>query len=411
MTGKKLKMNKAILLLCCLCVGLTASAQKTFKYAAKVRRIDTTGFYSIMLQPALVAKSKANLADLRLMDDSGRFVPYTLAFGQPTWLDNSVPYISFPVVKTSSASDTGTTFVVKNTCPVPVDNLQIKLKNAAVERTLNIYGSDDLAHWFVIKENMPIQPVGTANGSDYDQELSFPPSNYHYLKLMVNDKHRGHIKFLAAGTYQRQPLPTRYMEISGVKFTKHDTANLTRITLTLDGNYWINKITLGIKAPKFYNRNVSVYQLNGRERELLNTEALRSGDEGSLQVDVKTNKLLLEIDNEDNRPLDIYKFGLFQTERSALAYLEAGRSYTFLTGDTAAAAPRYDLRFFTDSAKNRARNITHDAVINNPLYAAVVPVHTKANDRGIVIWAAIVMALLLLSLLTWKMAGEVKKRG
>ena len=143
----------------------------------------------------------------------------------------------------------------------------------------------------------------------------------------------------------------------------------------------------------------------------MSTDALRSDIKGVLPVEVKTSKLLLEIDNEDNPPLSVAQVSLFQTERSALAYLEAGKAYQLLTGDTAASAPNYDLKFFTDSARNRALKITHAAVLNNALYMAPVQVPKPGNERTILIWGSILTALLLLTLLTWKMAGEVKKRG
>ena len=94
-----------------------------------------------------------------------------------------------------------------------------------------------------------------------------------------------------------------------------------------------------------------------------------------------------------------------------LAYLEAGKAYQLLTGDTSAKAPSYDLKFFTDSARNRALKITHEAVVNNALYVAPAPVAKQGAAKTYLIWGSILTALLLLTLLTWKMAGEVKKRG
>lgn len=402
-------MNRAKLLLCFLGLAVSASAQKTFKYSATISALDTPGFYSITLQPGLVAKSKADLSDIRLMDDSGHFVPYVMATGQPEWLDNTVPYLSLPIVNKRSSNDTGVIFIVKNISPTPVDNLYIRLKNAAVERTLNLYGSDDLVHWFVIEENIPLQPVISATGSDYVQEFSFPSSNYHYLKLLVNGKGKAPIKFLAAETYKHKPLPTIYGEITGTKFVKRDSGKTTIINISLDGNYLVNKIVLNVEAPRFYNRHVWIYDGSKHLDILLGTEALRSGDEGALLVNIKTNKLLFKIENEDNPPLNVNKVKLFQADRSMLAYLEAGRAYKLLTGDVKATTPSYDLQFFTDSAKNHALSITHDPVQKNELYVA--PASDHANERIIIIWVAILVALLLLSLLTWKMAGEVKKRG
>lgn len=405
-------MNKALLLLCSLGLVFTASAQKTFKYAAKVGPLDTPGFYTIILWPAFIAKSKADLSDIRLMDDSGHFVPFVLTHEDDVLrsasLDSAAPYVAFPIVSMGSPTDTGTTLVVKNVSRKPVGSLEIKLKNAAVDRTVNLYGSDDLKQWYAIEENVALGKAGPADNSDYAQTLPFPPSNYHYLKLVVNDKHKAPIKFLGVGIHDVQALALNYSELAGAKFVKRDSGKTTLVTISFDDNYLVNKIVVSVKSPKFYNRNVSIYDGSKPPDELLATESLRSGDAGAMLIDIKTNKLVLEIDNEDNPPLNVDKVQLFQADRTMLAYLEAGRRYQLLTGDNKAATPNYDLKFFTDSAKNHALRITHDPVVKNELYAA--PATDHANERTIIIWAAILVALLLLSLLTWKMVGEVNKR-
>lgn len=55
---------------------LSASAQKTFKYHAKLDSVKSAGFYKIELPPAFVAKSNAALSDIRIVDARGKFVPY-----------------------------------------------------------------------------------------------------------------------------------------------------------------------------------------------------------------------------------------------------------------------------------------------------------------------------------------------
>jgi hypothetical protein len=62
---------------------LPASAQRKFKYKTAVDKIDTTGFYNIELQAGLTGKCQTGLADIRLMDEQGKPVPYVLASALP----------------------------------------------------------------------------------------------------------------------------------------------------------------------------------------------------------------------------------------------------------------------------------------------------------------------------------------
>jgi hypothetical protein len=79
-----------------------------------------------------------------------------------------------------------------------------------------------------------------------------------------------------------------------------------------------------------------------------------------------------------------------------------------LTGKAKAEEPNYDLKFFTDSLKGPTPEITHTAPVQNPAY--VLPVTVKKRDFTLLTWGAIIIALLLLSLLTWKMVAEVNGR-
>jgi hypothetical protein len=61
---------------------LRAAAQGTFTYAANVDTVDKDGFYEIVLTPEVVAKSRPDMGDLRILGPDKKFVSYTLKDSQ-----------------------------------------------------------------------------------------------------------------------------------------------------------------------------------------------------------------------------------------------------------------------------------------------------------------------------------------
>jgi hypothetical protein len=401
-------MNRFSFLLLLLCGPvLSALAQKNFKYKAPLQKIDSTGFYRIALQPALVAKAKADLSDIRIADAKGNFVPYVQAGSLPQKSQKS--FVVFPVISARSTADTGTTFTIENKTGLALDRLWIRLQNTAVKRKVNLLGSDDLNQWFAIQEDIPLQEAVQNSEGTYLQSLFFPASNYRYLKIQVNDKNKNPIKFLQAGVYTEYVSAAQaYTPITPVKVVKADSNRTTFVDIRLDDNYQVNRLHLNISAPKYYKRGVTVHQFVNKGKELISEAKLSSTKTPDLLISAKSNHLLIEISNGDNPPLSIGEVTAFQSDEYLVSYLEAKQSYQLLAGDSSAVAPEYDLKFFTDSIKDNIPAIKHDAVVKNDGYE--VKIAQVKPDRTPLIWVAIVVALGVLLFLTLKMTKEVKKK-
>lgn len=400
------KIKAAYLTLLCFILTFSASAQKSFRYQALVNKVDSSGFYNISLQPDLVAKSKGDQSDIRLTDRNGNFVPYIKSTQGPQV--GVIKFHAFHQVSSKLNADTGTTFIVENDQTKPVNLVYLKLKNAEVDRRINVSGSDDMKRWYAIKEGVKLQDYVLNDDGTSMQPLSLPASNYHYLKFLVNDKNKARIKFLAAGVYIHLPVKNPYLPVTDASIIKRDSDKTTIINIRLNDLYFIDLFHLKINSPKYYKRKVMVYQFDDQHRELIGYDDLNSNNNGDLSITLKSNHIQLEIANGDNHPLDIGEIKLFQKDRSITAYLEAGKSYKLLTGDKNAKTPEYDLRFFADSIRDLVPEINHGPVMKNIAFG-VQPVIVK-RDYSILIWAAIIIALLVLSLLTWKMVGEVTNR-
>lgn len=405
----KLKnLNKLTLFTLLLCgIVLPASAQKNFKYKAALQSIDSNGFYRIGLQPALVAKAKADLSDIRIADAKGNFVPYIQAGSLPQKSQKS--FVVFPEISNTPKTDTSTVFITENKTSLVLDRLWVRLQNTAVKRKVNLLGSDDLNQWFAIQEDIPLQEAVQNSEGTYLQLLSFPASNYHYLKIQVNDKNKNPVKFLQAGIYTEYASSAQsYTAIAPVNVVRADSNKATFIDIKLNDNYQVNKLHFNISAPKYYKRGVAVYQFVNNGKELISETELSSDKDPDLLIAAKTNHLLIEISNGDNQPLSIGEIKAYQSDEYLISYLEAKQSYQFMVGDSLAQAPEYDLKFFADSIRGNTPIIKHEAVIKNTGYTTAVK--PAGKDYTVLIWVAIVVSLGVLLFLTLKMTKEVKKK-
>jgi hypothetical protein len=404
--SKKSKIGFLFVLFCF--TAMAALAQDGFKYRAALPKVDSPGFYKISLQPTFVAKSEANLADLRLAGADGKFVAYVTAADVP--IKSEQKFVVFPRVESSTQTDSGTTIIIENKSSEPLSRLWVKLKNTSVDRTMNISGGDDLKKWFAIEEGVALDQSGTSDKAEYFQELSFPASNYHYLKILVNDKKKTPVKFLEAGVYVSPSLKNVYQPISPVKITQTDSPKISYVTIQLTDKFQVNKIHLDIKGAKYYRRTISVYDAGKRIPELISEAEISSTASNDLYLSIKTNKIRFEIENGDNSPLIVTGATVYQTDQYIISYLEPGKQYYLLTGNAKTEAPNYDLKFFTDSLQSFIPAINHLEVSANPAYKQTVATKAKTEYTPF-IWGAIIIALILLSLLTWKMIGEVNNKS
>lgn len=391
-----------------LFASLTASAQlKSFAYRTDVQQIDSSGVYRIVLKPELIAKSRAGLADIRLVDNSGKTQAYALSGTVPA--GEADKFIVFPEVKTNTTTDTATVFVAENKNRLNVSELYLKLKKTDVYRAVALSGSDDLVKWFAIEENIPLKQAGAGNETDYEQPVDLPTSDYRYFKIEISGKSKTPVNVLQAGIYTANLNKPVYTALPPLKFSSKDTGKISSIYLDLNEAYQINKLHFTIVSPKYYDRRIRVYAIDkksaGGEFELADTMLSSSGSQDVL-ISAKTTRLRVEIYNKDDNPLKIKSIAALQLKQFLVCYLETGHNYHLLTGNTSATKDDYDLSFLNGRVYNQLPGIGHSAVYDNPERSTIRPLIEK--NYSLWLWAVIIVALLLLSFLTLKMVREIK---
>lgn len=409
-----IKMNRQLFLTLTLLLSVfSVFAQQTFKYQAKLPKVETDGFYRVDLSPELIAGAQANLGDIRILNQKKQFSPYI--FGNQLVFKDQRSFIAFPKLKALAEVDTVTTFIVENAAHLTINQLSLQLRNASVKRNVNLSGSDDLKKWYAIKENISLEEAVSdepGNGT-YQQQLNFPSSSYRYLRIQINNENKEPVAILQAGIYRQQSIPPVYVQLKKPLIQQRDSAQVSYITVRFNAPYQLNKLHLEIAGQKYYKRNVRVYAVQQKEKSLVADTLISTSAIPNLYFSAKTNHLELEIVNGDNPPLVLHKVNGYQLSQSLISYLEKDQDYTILFGDGKANAPDYDLKFFGDSLQQELKPLNYQSVSANPLYQKPQEKSKIAKGDGIpgwVIWAAIVIVAALLGFLTFKMTQEVSKR-
>ena len=386
-----------------LIAWITASfGQETFKYQSNIEGVVKSGFYKIHLQPILVAKGNKDLSDFRIIDGKNKFVPFVRLQNLPSKEED---FLALPLVS-SSLADSVMTLVVENKTSLLLQSLWLKVKNTAVHRKADLLGSDDRLNWFAIQEDVTLDQSSGSKTDTYLQSLSFPPSNYRFLKIRINNGKKEAIKILQVGVFSNKRSPIEYVELPKPHLLKKDSTDKnTYLNLTFNDRFLVNKLNVHVTGPRFYKRQVLIFRLEGTKRELIGETTLQAGVKQEILLASKASKLELQIFNGDNPPLQIDEVLASQAKEYIFAYLESNAEYKLLVGDTKASMPDYDLKYFTDSALANLSEARHSQVIsNNLLHAKEAP---KKEDRTVLLWLSIAVAVLLLSFLTYRMLNEV----
>jgi hypothetical protein len=383
---------------------LPAFAQQKFKYKTAVDKIDSSGFYSIQLQPGLTGKCQPDLADMRLVDEQGKPVPYLLGNALPVKVATS--YRELPHLLAITLKDSLTSYIALNKQSISVEQLWIRMRNTAVNRTVNVLGSDDLQHWFAIKEHIALQGVNASKTGTLEELLTLPASTYRYFKIEVNDKNRAPINIIQAGIYINQITKPAYIPVPQASLISENRADTSLFTISFKEHYRIDRLHLKITGTKYYRRRLLVYGFVGNNREWLKDTILSSAGNGDVSVSARASRLLLMVLNEDNPPLAVQLADAYQLRQSVVAYIDKQHQYQLWFGNKNANAPLYDLQFFSDSIGGKLPLISH-GVIMPILYAKQT--RQKGGLPVGLIWLAGGLALLILLILTLKMTKEVSK--
>ncbi|MCW3111527.1 MAG: hypothetical protein JWQ09_6033 [Segetibacter sp.] len=400
--------DKIWVILSIICSMSLPTFAQQFKYTAALDKIKEAGFYAIPISPELSAYTRTDFADIRIADNKKQWVPHIL---KPAITPASGEmFTEFPILLNTVTDSGKNLLIVKNTKAGGIDNLKVFLKNAAVNRTAVVSGSNDQHNWYIIDDNIPIGRSNETTQDEYLQEIIFPMAKYTFLKIVIDNSHNDPLLITRIGYFARtfSDRPVMEQENPTPFYSQKDSNNRSYIEVRQNALYQFDRVLLNVTGSKFYSRDVSIYlPTNTRIRAAkhpieLGSFKLMSALPAIFELP-RTKALLffIVINNGDNPPLKIEKVILQQQPVSLIAYLEENKNYNLVFGDSLASFPDYDLQIFKDSIKmpqtlnyGKVKSLKRDG-------------DAKAASGNWWIWCSIILAGMLLSFLTFRLISDI----
>ena len=397
----RIKKDSALALISLLfCIAATA---QNFSVRGSMDTVVTNGFYSIDITPELSSYTQFDFRDLRIADTDGKFVPYILRISSPSF--STQDYLKLPVIKNELADSGHTVLILQNNMQQKISRINLLLRNAAVTRTASISGSDDLAQWFTIDEDIYFQKAFVTDSDRYVQSIQFPASSYKYLKIVIDNRKNNPLNIIEAGINTNIATATLQPYIinpAPVLYQTDSSDNNTYLNIRQRAPYHIERIRLVIKGPRFYKREMNVVTSKG-----ISSFELVSGKDQYLELPTfNDTNFLIKIYNGDNPALKIDSVITEQENTQIVTYLEAGMGYHLLMSDPSAVKPVYDLKQFKDSI---GYNIPALQILSFEKLNKAQPGKASVSRKWI--WPIIIIMLIVLGFFTLQLTKEVNKRN
>lgn len=358
----KMKMKKYSIYIAFLS-ALTCFGQQ---YKGSLKKVSQNGLHKILVTATVRAASSENYDFLRIKDSLKNDVPYVLIY------NNDTSFSSFEPIKITSTNvlkDSITSVIIENKKAVQQDYIVLKIANTKIQKSYNVYGSDNGLEWFGLISNRILStlstPKKTASGKIYlEKTIKFPLNTYTFLRINFDDKNSLPINILEAGSYKSEFFTQKPIEIQQYKreIIHLKKRKVTQLKFTATNAHKINTISFNI-STKFFLRNAKLLVTKKRKikkrietytRTIASFE-LNSKNKNSFIFNTLNEKeFTIEIENKDNPALNIESIQLLQKPIYLIANLEKEKTYEIIL-DSLLNKPSYDLgNFINKNSKNIA---------------------------------------------------------
>ena len=406
------KSKYAGLLILLLIIGVIANAQE-YGIMAALPEVPASDFYKIPVTAELTGYANDDLSDIRISADSNVFAPYIHQRGLGK--TNPGSFINCTILSKTTEGKY-TTILLENPVPAGISNICLEIGNTEVHRYSALSGSDDEHHWFVINDSLPIPPHYSNNTGKYKAQITFPFSKYKYFQLKINNTNSDPLNILSASVYTSGKLVAplfEYIIDPAPSVTQKDSNRISYIIIKNQAPYLADSVSIDVTGPRFYERNATAYIMSGNNDSgnLYNAVArftLSSDQHIFFKIGSrKAATIILEIDNKDNPPLKVTNVTVAQEQQYLIAWLEKGKKYTLLAANPNAAPPQYDLSHFKENIPDNPQVLSYGPLTPVPKTKTA----TAKQTSNYWLWPTIIIAVIVLSFLTYKLMKDIKHNG
>lgn len=342
-----LMKNKFALLL--ILIAFQGFAQN---YTGTLSKVNQDGLQLILLNPEVRSATNSNTNFFRILDANKNEVPF-VNFKPKN--ENKLDFIELPIVSKQILNDSLTSIKIENKSERSLNSLVVIIANTSVVKNYNVSGSNDGENWFGLVQNQQLTNLNSEKEKQVEKTISFPLNNYSFLRIDFYDKKSLPINLMKVGFYQSEINYVNQLELEDFtqKVNLNKEKKKTQINIQFQSPQVISKINFDIRSDLYF-RNARI--LVNKSRKIKKRTENYQEEIASFVLNSKTNnqfslndffekEFIIEIDNQDNQPLEINKISFFQSPEYVLTNLKTTTNYTVVI-DSTLSKPNYDLQNF-----------------------------------------------------------------
>jgi len=357
--------------LLCLTARLGAITPNEWRRTQAVD-VAAAGLISLDLPPETLDAARPALEDLRLLDSSGKEIPYLLDLPVPQ-AGSAVRAKEFTLTIDNGTS----TIAIKTGTALPISSVVLETPGAEFIKAVRVEASHDGKDWQELSAGQPVfrlprgaEKLGIAVGGAWE-----------FLRLTIADDRTQPVPFTGAQLRTAGATAPSISVQASIK-SRDESPGVTRLAIDL-GAANLPVASLSVVTPEpLFTRNVTVAipeVTDGgiREQQAGNAVIFRVNIDGKnaarldipLEKTIPSRELLLIIHNEDNPPLAINEVRAERRLTRLLFFANEPGRYILLAGNSQCAAPRYDLPAMRTELKSAAATeLKPAALADNPDY-------------------------------------------
>jgi len=331
-------------------------AWRSWRYARTIEQARGEALNYVTLDRAAFSHSENRLADLRVIDDEGKEIPYALRSQitrprEPVKLSSALRENSFvPKEFTQVVIDLGAKTGFHN-------NLRVRTPESDFINWVEVAASDDAHVWRIVSARAPISRFNKDN-LEGNQTVRYSENNARYLRVRIQEAQHPFqvtdIEVFSSPAANKEAATENGIALANsLAPDSNGSESLTRWTVDLgSGNTPISKFTFETTQTEFYRAVRILTSSDGKEWQFagggeIHRYVFNGVSEESLEVSCYENGgpryWRAEVLNGNDATLSGVRLSVLMPQRFVLFHAAADRSYRMVYGNARATAPDYDL--------------------------------------------------------------------
>lgn len=379
------------------------------------------GLQALALPTELKNLANSNFNDVRVYDKNKTEVPYFLV--NESFNYSSVNFKEYEITNKEIGKGRYTSFIVSNPEKKIMQNIVLCTANSDAIKVCNIVGSDDKKQWYSVSDHIFLHHLYDENSVQAYRTLGFPPVNYKFIKIEINDLYTLPLNILKVGYFEGAISAGRLnkVEPASNEYTTNTEHKTSSAVVKFPNPTIINRLSFKVKAPNFYKRRAKIYVERARmvkhqeqyAKEVVFEFELNSNTNNTFDLsNFREKEFKIEISNEDNPPLEFEEIKFEQLQTYLVADFKKGEEYSLLAGNKKLHTPVYDIEYFKNKISQFVPTLEVSDLKTIPV-AAIEPIISEPKkfwQEPWFMWSCIAVASFLLFLFSIRVLKDMKKR-